>query len=463
MTKQALVESQKRSNSPRKDAWPLFKPAGFMRTVKWLQQDPISFYSALYRECGDKARVRLLPGLNFFVVSDPAVFEHILVSHHRKYRKPRVLIQPVRMLMGDGLFSSDGQTWLRQRRLMQPAFSKSALTQASLAMGSVIGDFANEWRSRVGQPFDLVPEMMRLALRIAGRTMFGQESIAAASEIGEAYRFLFSEIGARMNRRFRWPAWVPSPLNQRIKRSKSTIDRLVTAIIADRRKGPRAGDLLDLLLDARDEETNEQMTDSQIRDEVLTLLTAGHETVGAALSWSWYLLGQDPAAARRLHEEAASRLGGRAPTAEDAPHLPFTRAVFEEAMRLYPPAWGVPRESIEPDEIDGQLIPRKSIFTLLSWQTHRDPKYWESPVAFRPERFLSSPIGNRPKHAYMPFGAGPRVCIGNNFALLEGSLALAGIAQHYKIALEPGQKIEPDATFTLRPKPGLEVRIEPWR
>src|SRR5262249_55076312 len=227
-----------------------------------------------------------------------------------------------------------------------------------------------------------------------------------------------------------------------------------------RRSGKDANDLLSMLLGARDEETGEAMSDEQLRDEVITLLIAGHETTAVTLSWAWYLLSENPEAAGKLRAELAEVLGGRAPTAEDLPNLPYTRMVVEESMRLYPPAWALAREAVKDDEIGGWRIPAGSKITLCQYVTHRDPKYWEEPEKFDPERVPPERSARRPRFAYFPFGGGGRICIGNNFAMMEAQLVLAAAAQRYRVKVVPGHKVEPDPTFTLRPRNGIRVTLE---
>ncbi len=258
------------------------------------------------------------------------------------------------------------------------------------------------------------------------------------------------------------PAWLPTPRNLAFARAKRLLDRVVLGLIAARRQtASRPDDLLTLLLAAQDEETGVGMTDRQVKDEAVTLLTAGHETAGAALSWSWYLLGQHPRVQDDLHDEARGKLGGRSPTLEDLPDLPLAKAVFEEALRLYPPAWGQPREAIRPDEVNGFPIPARGIVTVCQYVTHRHPDFWDEPERFNPGRFLPGRGGARHKFAYFPFGGGPRVCIGNAFALLEGPLVLATVAQRFRVELVPGQAVVPDPTFTLRPRDGVKVLLRP--
>jgi cytochrome P450 len=256
------------------------------------------------------------------------------------------------------------------------------------------------------------------------------------------------------------PRWVPTRQNREFNQAQGLLDRVVLNLIEARRSRTQGnGDVLDLLLAARDEETGACMSDQQLKDEVVTLLTAGHETVGAGLAWSWHLLTAHPQVQQALHDEAKGRLKGALPTAADLPHLPLATAVFEEAMRLYPPAWGMPRESIAEDEICGLPLPAKSTLILSQWLIHRHPEYWTEADQFRPERFLPANAAACPRQAYFPFGGGPRVCIGNSFAMVEGPLVLAGLAQHFEFIARPGFEPILDATFTLRPKTGVPATI----
>lgn len=257
------------------------------------------------------------------------------------------------------------------------------------------------------------------------------------------------------------PLWVPTPSNLRFKAARRRLDAVVYQIIERRRKTLNpAPDLLSMLMAARDEETGEAMSDTQLRDEVITLLLAGHETTAITLTWALYVLTREPAVEARLYEEVVSVLRGASPTVEDLRRLPYTRMVIEETMRLYPPAWGLPREAIHEDEIGGYFIPGRSLVALNQFLTHRHPDFWEDPERFDPERFTPERSSGRPAFAYFPFGGGQRVCIGSQFALMEATLVLAMIVQRYRIRLVPGHPIEFDTMFTLRPKYGVRVTFE---
>ncbi len=447
---------------------PRLPPAGprgnwLLGCMRQLQRDPIGLYERANREFGHYVRIRAFPGIYVHLLTHPEAVEHVLQKNHKNYRKPSFFNKPVGLLAGNGILTSEGDFWLRQRRLMQPAFHRQHLAKLAPLMVAAAESFVQEQTAAAtGRPVDVLPAMMKLALRIAGTTLFSTDITGEADEIGQAYRIAFEYVSHRMNSPPLIPTWLPTPRNRAFARAKRLLDRVVLDVIAARRKSDaRPDDLLSLLLAAQDEETGAGMTDQQLKDEALTLLTAGHETAGASLSWTWYLLGQHPQVQNDVHDEVRGKLKGSSPTLDDLADLSLTRAVFEEALRLYPPAWGQPRESIGPDDINGYPIPAKTIVTVNQWLTHRHPDFWEEPLTFRPERFLPGRAEGRHRFAYFPFGGGPRVCIGNTFAMMEGPLVLATILQRFRVELVPGQTIVPDPTFTLRPKPGVKVLLWP--
>ncbi len=441
--------------------WPEYAGPWLRGCMREIRTRPLDFYTAVWRQCGPFVRIRAVPGIWFYLITHPDGVEHVLQKNHKNYRKFDVLIKPIRLLMGNGLFSSEGDLWLRQRRLTQPAFHRPQIAALSGPMAAAAVALADEWtRGEPGRVLDVGHEMMRLTLGIASTTLFSHDVSGDADTLGRAFRVVLAYISRRMNSQLTPPLWFPTRSNRAVRHAKELIDRVVLEVIeARRRHGPGAGDLLDLLLAARDEESGTGMTDQQLRDEVLTLLGAGHETVGAALSWSWHLLGQHPDVQEALADEARGRLGGRQPDFDDLPHLPLARAVFEEALRLYPPAPGLPRVAIHDDEIEGRHVPAKALVLLFQYVTHRDPAFWDEPERFKPERFLAGAGAGRPKFAYFPFGGGPRVCIGNTFALTEGPLVLAALAQRFRLEPVPGHEVVPDTTFTLRPKNGVKMML----
>jgi cytochrome P450 len=312
------------------------------------------------------------------------------------------------------------------------------------------------WRGAdVGETFDVHREMMGLTLRIVTRTLFSFDSDAEADEVGRAMSVAIDHVNAYAEAILRIPPWVPTPNNLRFGRARRTLDALVLRIIDERRKAnDKPNDLLTMLMSAQDEETREQMTDRQLRDEVMTLVAAGHETTANLLTWSYYLLSQHPEAAARLRAELSSVLAGRRPTLEDLPRLTFTRAVLDEALRLYPPAWIFEREALADDQIGGYQVSRGTMIAMFPYAMHRHQAYWDRPQEFDPDRFLS-PVPARPKYAYIPFGGGPRLCIGNTFALMEAQIILAMVAAEWKLDLAPGARVELAPAVTLRPRHGL--------
>jgi len=300
--------------------------------------------------------------------------------------------------------------------------------------------------------------MMKVGLRIASTTLFSADISGDADAIGKAFRTTFKHVSNRLNSLQLVPNWLPTRSNIIFKRAKKVLDRAVIDLISARRRNTnKPNDLLTMLLGAHDELTGEQMPQKQLMDEVLTILTAGHENIGAALSWTWYLLGLNPKIQEDVHDEIRAHLGGRNPTFDDLEHLPLCKAVFEESMRIFPPGWGELRQTLQPDEVSGYPLPADAIIILCQWVTHRHPDFWDDPEAFKPQRFLGDAAANRHRFAYFPFGGGPRICIGMQFALIEGPIVLATILQRFRIELIPNQQVIPDATFTLRPKFGLKV------
>jgi cytochrome P450 len=424
--------------------------------------DPLSLYTRAQRTLGDVVRLRGIPGINWYLITHPAGVEHVLKTRGRNYRKPDRFNGPVRALAGNGILAAEGDTWLQNRRLMQPAFHRQRLAGLVTQMAESAELAAERWDrlATEGVTVEVGEEMLRLTLRIVGTTLFSHDLSGEANALGKAIRTSFHWVSRRMTLPFAAPEWVPTRENREFAAARDVVHSTVDAMIAERRRsGEPRPDLLQMLLDAQDAETGARMDDRQVRHEALTLMIAGHETAAASLSWMLYLLARNPGAAARLREELDAVLGGRTPAADDLPRLPYTRAVFDETLRLYPPAWGQPRESLEEDEIGGYRIPARNIVMVCQWVTHRRPDLWERPDDFVPERFVGQAKEAIVPWSYYPFGGGARMCIGNSFALMEAQVVLATLAQRFEPELVPGQDIVPDATFTLRPKDGVRMRI----
>ncbi len=428
-----------------------------------VRRDLLGFYTRMFYELGDIIRFRGLPGLYWHLVLHPAYVEHVLLRNQHNYRKGKVFDGPIGLITGNGLLTSDGEFWRRQRRLMQPAFHRQALFGFVATMVKETEKFFPDWDARAaqGQAFDIAQDMAALTLRIAGLTLFSTPVSDTADTFGRNLRLAFDFVGLKMRPTLPVPLWVPTPANLRFKAARRRLDTVVYQIIEARRKTPNPPlDLLAMLMAARDEETGSAMSDQQLRDEVITLLLAGHETTAITLTWAVYVLTQEPVVAEQVYDEVSGVLRGASPTADNLKQLPYTRMVIEETMRLYPPAWGLPREAIHDDEIGGYHIPGRTLVALNQFLTHRHPDFWEDPERFDPERFTPARVAARPMFAYFPFGGGQRVCIGSQFALMEATLVLALLVQRYRVRLVPGHPIEFDTVFTLRPKHGVRVIVE---
>lgn len=421
-----------------------------------LRRDRLAFWTWLARTYGDVAQVRI-GRRRVYLISHPQGIEEVLVTQARHFIKHFALrLNP--LVLGRGLLTSEGEFWLRQRRLIQPLFLRQQLLGYAPLMVAYAQQLADSWQE--GEERDIVPEMMRLTLQIAAKVLFAVDVADEAREVGAALQFLQENFLARFHSLWPPPLWLPLPANLRLRRAVRQLDTLLYRFIQQRRRqGPGQGDVLSLLLRVRDESDGRGMTDQQVRDEAMTLFLAGHETTALALSWTWALLGQHAQVAARLHWEVDTVLGSRAPTAEDLPRLRYTEAVLLEAMRLYPPAYIIGREALSPCTVAGYPVPRGTTVLMSQWVVHRDPRFYEHPERFWPERWLGDRGQQLPKYAYFPFGGGPRLCLGNHFALIEMVLVLATLAQRWHFRLAPGDWLVPWPSFTLRPRYGIRALL----
>ena len=433
------------------------KPGFFSGSGAHFRRDQLGFYEACARDYGDPVQTRMGP-FRILLVYHPDAIEELLVTRSRDFVKsPGVRL--LRPLLGDGLLLAEGETWLRQRRLMQPAFHRQRVT----GYGEVMSAFAERHVAGLtaGATIDVHAEMMTLTQAIVGKTLFDADVSGDAQMATQAAKVLAEDFGARLASLRLVPYWVPTPRNVRSRRAVARLDRVVHRIIAERDASDHdRGDLLTMLLvHAQDADDGARMTPRQVRDEVMTIYLAGHETTAVALSWAWYLLAQHSHADARLAEEARVVLGGRRPTVADLPHLKYAEMVVTESMRLYPPAYGLGRQATRASQIAGQAIARNDIVIAPTWMVHRDPRWFDEPQAFRPERWANGLAQKLPRFAYFPFGGGPRQCIGNGFALMEAILILTTIAQRFRLSLVPGQRVVPTPYVTLRPEPGIRVTL----
>src|SRR5690242_5059635 len=440
---------------PRRDK---FSPGPYSGLTGWslraLNQSPLEMFTELARY-GDVVGIRVVNFKNVFI-NHPDLIEEVLVGHPRRYVKGRVL-RANRHVFGDGLLTSEGDFWLRQRRLVQPAFHRARIASYAETMVQYAQRMLESWSA--GEERDVHREMMRLTLPIVAKTLFDADVAGDAQDVGKSLELLL-ELGANFRRTLFVPHWVPTPTNLRIKREIAFIESILYRIIAERRASSRdTGDLLSMLLNAQDEDGS-RMTDKQLRDETITLFLAGHETTASTLSWTWWLLAQNPAAEAKLHGELDSVLGGRAPSLDDLSKLPYTANVITESLRLYPTAWGLARIAVEDHELGGYTVRKGMGVAMAQWVVHRDKRWYDAPEEFRPERWEGDLLKKLPRFAYFPFGGGPRQCIGNSFAVMEASLLLATIAQKFRLRLVPNHPVVPLASITLRPGHGVRLTLE---
>ena len=422
---------------------------------KYYSRDPLGYLTCLSRTYGDIVALRYYRYRVHFI-SHPRDIEEVLVNQAKKFAKGRIL-KANKRLFGNGLLTSEGEFWLRQRRLAQPAFHRARIASYAETMVRYTERMLANWRG--GEELDVHQEMMRLTLQIVAKTLFDADVESETREVGRALEVVM-DLNSNFRRLVMIPAWFPTRHNVKTHFAVKRLDKIIYRIIAERRASGRdAGDLLSMLLEARDED-GLRMTDRQLRDEAITLFLAGHETTAIALSWTWWLLAQHPAVEAKLHAELNSVLAGRAPTVEDLPRLPYLDRVLTESLRLYPPAWGMARLAIEDAEIAGYRIPKGTGVSLSQWVVHRDPRWYEDPEEFRPERWENDLMKRLPRFAYFPFGGGPRMCVGNNFALMEAALLLAAIAQRFRLRLVPGHPVVLFPTITLRPRYGIRMTLE---
>jgi cytochrome P450 len=424
------------------------------------RRDPVGFLARLAREYGDVAQFRVGP-VRMFLLNHPDYVRDVLVTHHEKFHKGRAL-QRSKRLLGEGLLTSEGAHHRRQRRLAQPAFHRQRIGSYAEVMADYAERTAARWRD--GQTLDIADEMMRLTLAIVGKTLFDADVESEADEVGAALTEVMDLFGYLLLPYAELLEKLPLPATRRFRRARASLDAVIFRIIEERRRaGGDRGDLLSMLLLAVDEEGDRTgMTDEQLRDEVMTIFLAGHETTANALTWAFYLLAQNPEAEARLHAEVDEVLGGgRRPSAADVPALRYTEMVVAETMRLYPPAWTVGRMAIEDHEVGGYLVPRGATALMSQYVMHRDARFFPDPERFDPERFTPEARETRPQYAYFPFGGGVRRCIGEGFAWTEATLLLASFARRWRARLVPGRRVELKPRITLRPGAGgVVMRLE---
>jgi cytochrome P450 len=422
-----------------------------------LARDQLGFYRRCAEQYGDFVPFRLGPR-RAVLLSHPDYIEQVLVTQGQNFIKGP-LYGVLRPLLGNGLLTSEGQFWRRQRRLAQPAFHRERISAYGDTMAQYAARMVDAWED--GEVRDVHADMMRLTLQVVSKTLFDADVTAAAADIGIALEAALEQLQAELNSVL-WllPPGIPTAGRLRLRRAVRRLDAIVLGLIVERRRtGEDPGDLLSLLMRARDQDGG-GMSDTQLRDEAMTLILAGHETTALALSWAWYLLALHPDAQARLEKELGVVLDGRLPTSEDLPALRFAEMVGLESMRLYPPIALIGRQAIRDCEVGGYPIPKGTFVALCQWVVHRDGRYFEHPDAFCPDRWIDGLAKRLPRHAYFPFGGGPRLCVGQGFAMMEVVLLLATIAQRFRFAVVRGHPVVPHPALTLRPKHGIKLVLQ---
>jgi cytochrome P450 len=418
-------------------------------------RDTLGFFEQCVRDHGDVIGLNLA-GSKVLLLNRPADIETVLLTNRTNFIKHTFFWKHVTAIFGNGLLTAEGDFWLRQRRLAAPAFHPERIASYGDVMARYADRLAVSWRD--GEVRDVHRDMMRVTMEIVSKTLFDVEVEEEVEEVGHAFDLVIREIARRFRRPIKIPDAIPTPGNLRYRRGVALLDRLVARVLAERRaRSEDRGDLLSMLRTARDEE-GRPMSDRQLRDELITIFLAGHETTAISLSWTLFLLTRNPEAEQRLARELDETLVGRLPSFADLPRLRWTEAVVREAMRLYPPAYVIGREALADCEIAGYRVRAGTTIYFSPWVLHRDPRWFDRPEEFRPQRWMDGLAARLPKYVYIPFGGGPRICIGERFAMMEMVLVLATIARRWRFELAGAAPV-PFPSITLRPEGGVPMRI----
>jgi cytochrome P450 len=429
---------------------------------RW-RKDALGVLSEADATGADAIRFRLGPRWAL-LLRHPDLIWHVLVENQRNYEKRTRGYLKLRLVLGDGLLTSNGAHWLRQRRIAQPAFHRDRLAGLVSVFSRAAQDMVAAWQAPAerGEAIDVAQEMMRVTLRIAAETLLSADVTRDADAVGRSLTLVLGHTMGLITSLVPYHDRLPTPRNLRFREALADLDRVVLGIIAERRRASSPGaDLLGMLMSARDEETGEGMTDRQLRDEVMTIFLAGHETTANALAWTLLLVSEHPEERQRLEAEVDGVAGTGPVTVGHLPALPRVEMVLKESMRLYPPVWILGRSAVKPDEVAGVRVPAGGFVFVSPWLTHRHPAYWPDPLEFRPERFTPDASRRIPHGAYLPFSAGPRLCIGNHFAMMEAQVILAAILARFRLTLCPGHPVVPQPLITLRPKHGIRMHLRP--
>jgi cytochrome P450 len=424
-------------------------------------EDPIQMLLDLQREYGDVARQRLGPYL-VHTVTHPDGVRHVLQGNYKNYSRGK-FYENFKLFFGEGLLTTDGEYWLRHRRMAQPLFHRNVVEGCTDTTTEAIGRMLDRWEGiSAGESVELVSEMMRVSLTILGRVVFNMDFSRYSDVISPSVVVGLKSMMPQGNLNDFIPRWVPTPYTRRVARAQNALREVMHKVISEHAIGGEGTiDLITLLQSAKDADSGQPLTDEEVHDEVMTVFMAGHETSGNGMAWTLYAIAQHPEVRKRLEAEVDEVLGGRTPTLEDLPRLTYSRMVVDESLRLYPPIWGYTRDPVEDDEIDGYFIPAGSTIFMSPYVTQRHPAFWENPEAFDPERFAPERADSYPPFSYFPFGAGSRKCIGFHLALLQMHLATAMVAQRFRVHAVPGHRVAYGRMVALRPKYGIQVTLHP--
>lgn len=424
------------------------------------RSNPVELLSEARQECGQVVRIRL-GYMRTYLFFKPEHIKRVLQDNQSNYVKAGY--SKLEPLIGHGLLSSEGENWRKQRTVIQPAFHRQQINNLVETMVDVTDQLVDRWDGLLarGQNIvDLELEMTQLTLSIVSRTLFGYDVGSSAHEVSDALRFVLRYGTDRIGRFFYLPESIPTRKNRRYKRSIGQLDSIVHDLIERRLiTGDSQGDLLDMMLADVEGDGSGVATYQQLRDQIMTFLSAGHETTAMALTWTFYLMHHNPDKAQRVRAEVKDVLGGRTPSLGSVASLPYTTAVLKESMRLYPPVWGIARRAREDDVIGDHFVPKKSRVIVSPYVTHRDPEVWEEPETFWPERWLNGSTRDLPKYAWFPFGGGQRQCVGRDFALTEATIVLAMLADRFSVEIAPWQNVQAEPIFTLKPADGMDAIV----
>jgi len=439
---------------------PLPPGPGFWQSLAGYRRNPATYFTVLARRYGDVLRWR--GPMDIYLLNDPDDVRRVMTQAWPQFTKDNIDYRVLRLTMGNGLVTNDGLDWARQRRLMQPMFHNRIVNAFDAAINACTETLVARWRARgADEAFALDRELSRLTFQVVGATLFGADIDAHADQVAAMLEVM--NVNPKTIRALltQWP-WIPTRGNRRFVRHLALLDRIVYGLVERRRaSGETRGDLLGLLLAARDADTGEAMAETQIRDEVVTLMLAGHETSATALGWTFHLLAQHPEIEATLVEELCRELGGRPAQAADLARLPYLKQVVQESMRVFPPVWGISRALAEDCEFGGYRVPRGAYVAILPYALHRHPAHWSDPERFDPSRFSPKRSESRHSYCYLPFAAGPRTCIGAGMAMLEIQLVLARLLPLFRVRSVPGHPVVPLASVTYRPRYGIRATVLP--